>query len=106
MNQFKNLDINIYNYSINEMVKIFDLSCNYNIKDIRNKKTSLIIRINDANISKEKKLKVIDFIKQVTYFLQVNLSNKTKIKNLNKIVNQQKVISKKLTLLNDKLIKD
>lgn len=103
MDQFKNLDINIYNYSIKEMVKIFDLSCNYNIKDIQNKKTSLIIRINETNISNEKKLKVIDFIKQVSHFLNVNLSNRTKIQNLNKIINQQKAISEKLTLLNDKM---
>lgn len=106
MNQFKNLDINIYNYSIKEMVLLFKLTDNYNKNNVNEQKKALINEINRAEISNEKKLKVIDFIKQVAYFLQVNLSNKTKIKNLNKIVTQQKAISKKLTLLNDKLIKD
>ena len=71
MNQFKNLDINIYNYSIREMVLLFKLTDNYNKNNVNEQKKALINEINRAGISNEKKLKVIDFIKQVAYFLQV-----------------------------------
>ena len=54
MNQFKNLDINIYNYSIKEMVLLFKLTDNYNKNNIKEQKKALINEINQAEISNEK----------------------------------------------------
>ena len=92
------LDINILNYSIDEMKTLFEIINNaeYNKKTVQDKKNALIINVKGLNISKEKKKRVIQFIKQVAYNLNHNIDYTKKVKKLKNIEKQQLLMSKKL----------
>tara|TARA_B100001094_G_C17625096_1_gene527701 strand:- start:99 stop:419 length:321 start_codon:yes stop_codon:yes gene_type:complete len=97
------LDINILNYSIDEMKTLFEIINNaeYNKKTVQDKKNALIINVKELNISNEKKKRVIQFIKQVAYNLNNNIEYTKKVKKLKNIAKQQLLISKKLDNLHN-----
>ena len=97
------LDINILNYSIDEMKTLFEIINNaeYNKKTVQDKKNAIIINVKELNISNEKKKRVIQFIKQVAYNLNNNIEYTKKVKKLKNIAKQQLLISKKLDNLHN-----
>ena len=97
------VDINILNYSIDEMKTLFEIINNaeYNKKTVQDKKNALIINVKELNISNEKKKRVIQFIKQVAYNLNNNIEYTKKVKKLKNIAKQQLLISKKLDNLHN-----
>lgn len=95
------LDLNIYNYTIDEMLKLLKLGNNYDYTDIVKQGNIIIGEINKLNICNNKTDKIIDFIKQVVYFVENDKHNKDKHEYLKLLVKKQTMISeefKKITM--------
>ena len=89
----KIIDLNIYNYSIDEMEKLCQLKTNYTFSDIsvQSHKTKKNI-IKTYSLSSIKELEIDIFFQQLIARLERNLLNK----NLNKVLDNQKEIKKLL----------
>lgn len=81
------IDFNIYNYSINEIESLCELSQNYSFKEISNKailKKEFIMQ-NFSLMDKEKKKDLDKFFENVISRLERNLLNK----NMKRIIQNQ-----------------
>lgn len=83
-----NFDLNISNYTLNELEELFELPPNYNETDIKLKETKLINSIhNDLSIVNETKKKTLKFINHVKHTLTDNLYKKNGGTIANKLEN-------------------
>ena len=89
----KIIDLNIYNYSINEMEKLCQLKKNYTFSDIstQSQKTKKKL-IKTYTLSSMKELEIDIFFQQLIARLERNLLNK----NLSKVLDNQQEIKKLL----------
>ncbi len=90
------IDLNIYNYSIDEMEHLCKLKKNYTFSDISNnaQKTKKFI-IKSYGISSIKELEITLFFQKLIARLERNLLNK----NLNKVIESQEEIKKLINKL-------
>ena len=67
----ENFDLNINNYSVNELEELFKLGKQYNLSDIKYKKDSMCMKIvNDDSISFDMKAKLESFLENVSSILK------------------------------------
>ena len=67
----ENFDLNINNYSVNELEELFKLGKQYNLSDIKYKKDSMCMKIvNDDSISFDMKAKLENFLENVSSILK------------------------------------
>ena len=100
MNSTSNFDLNIGNYSKNELEEIFELPLNYDESIVQMKETKLRQNIiNDQSISASIKTKTLNFITDIKNVLTINTSKNAgnKIETLAKSFNNIYNVNKGLT---------
>ena len=97
------LDLNIYNYTIDDMIKVLKLKNGYSINDIENNANKIINKLIELKISSKKKDMVIDFIKQIIHFLENEKYNRDKHEYLKLLVLKQNKISNEFDKITNKL---
>ena len=100
------LDLNIYNYTIEDMINALKLKNGYSIKDIEVNADKIINDILELDITKRKKEIIIDFVKQIVHFLENDKYNKDKSDYLKLLVLKQDKIYNEFTKITENIIKN